>query len=140
MAEGGWVYWGKYQPATIVSIQAGLYEARYEDGVTRWLTACELLSSTAPAMPPNPGTPTTVLASDGTDSYSRCTFLSERNGSWVVRADNGGSSGQEQEVAVGRCFFGAFPSLVVHLRRAEARVARQHAATAEGAPANATSK
>ena len=36
------------------------------------------------------------------------------------------SSVDEQEAAaVGRCFFGAFPSLVVHLRRAEARLAQQ---------------
>ena len=35
------------------------------------------------------------------------------------------SSVDEQEaIAVGRCFFGAFPSLVVHLRRAEARLAQ----------------
>ena len=31
----------------------------------------------------------------------------------------------EQEQAVGRFFFGAFPSLLVHLKRAEARAAQQ---------------
>ena len=30
----------------------------------------------------------------------------------------------QEAAAVGRCFFGAFPSLVVHLRRAEALLAQ----------------
>ena len=35
----------------------------------------------------------------------------------------GALSVEEQEAAVGRCFFGAFPGLLVHLRRAEAQEA-----------------
>ena len=34
-----------------------------------------------------------------------------------------GLSVDEQEAAVGQCFFGLFPSLVVHLKRAEGAVA-----------------
>ena len=34
---------------------------------------------------------------------------------------------EAQEEAVGRCFFGAFPSLLVHLKHAEARAAQQAA-------------
>ena len=37
--------------------------------------------------------------------------------------DGGALSVEEQEAAVGRCFFGAFPGLLVHLRRAEAQAA-----------------
>ena len=34
---------------------------------------------------------------------------------------------EREAAALGRCFFGAFPSLVVHLRRAEARLAQSAA-------------
>ena len=53
------------------------------------------------------------------------------NGAGGAAAAAVASSVEEQEAAVGRCFFGAFPSLVVHLRRAEARAAQQKAATAK---------
>ena len=44
----------------------------------------------------------------------------------------------EQEEAVGRCFFGAFPSLIVHLRRAAAQAAQAAQAARREQAAGAT--
>ena len=72
------------------------------------------------------------LAAQEEEKEQKKRKLTEEN---VIRGSGkGGQSlvSEEQEAAVGRCFFGIFPSLVVGLKHAEARAAQRQAAAVLG--------
>ena len=48
-----WVLWGPYEAATLLSVQAGLYEVQFAaDGSKRWASSAELLSLSPPSSVP----------------------------------------------------------------------------------------
>ena len=77
-AASGHALLGSYQPATLIAVQAGLYEVRFDDGSRKWATSCELLSTEAPTSPPEDGSSVAMLTIDGSENYTQATFGSQR--------------------------------------------------------------
>ena len=96
-AVSGHALLGSYQPATLIAVEAGLYEVRFDDGGTKWATSCELLSTEAPTSPPEDGASVAMLTIDGSENYTQATFVAANASTWTVRS----YQGQEHQVASG---------------------------------------
>ena len=93
MSQSTWVSWGPYEAATLLSVQAGLYEVQFAaDGSKRWASSAELLSLSPPSsVPPQHLVLLPAGAADGSaEKYTRAQLVrADASGNWTVADGKG---------------------------------------------------
>jgi hypothetical protein len=84
MPDAAYVLWGDYEPATLVSVAAGLYEVRFGDGATRQASSAELLLPTPPSGTVPAGHVCFLPGGGGAATYSRAAVVEAGASEWAV--------------------------------------------------------